>query len=92
MSDKDTSSDTQRYGRTVAESRQTNKGEAEALGADEDLNHLLGLKCTLEAGGRSVGDSQTLCDSDPPSDGGNDRKRAAASSQQSPAQRTGNDL
>nr|XP_040026228.1 trimethylguanosine synthase isoform X1 [Gasterosteus aculeatus aculeatus]XP_040026229.1 trimethylguanosine synthase isoform X1 [Gasterosteus aculeatus aculeatus]XP_040026233.1 trimethylguanosine synthase isoform X1 [Gasterosteus aculeatus aculeatus] len=88
VSDKDTSSDTQRYGRTVAESRQTNKGEAEALGADEDLNHLLGLKCTLEAGGRSVGDSHTLCDSDPPSDGGNDRKRAAASSQQSPAQRT----
>ncbi|XP_062413589.1 trimethylguanosine synthase [Pungitius pungitius] len=52
----------------------------------EDLNRLLGLKCTLEA---SVGESQTLCGSDPPSDGGNDRKRAAASSQQSPAQCTG---
>ncbi|KAL6104747.1 tgs1 [Pungitius sinensis] len=81
--DKDKNCAIQRYGRTVAESRPADQGGA------EDLNHLLGLKCTLEAGGGSAGDSQTLCGSDPPSDGGNDRKRAAAPSQQSPAQSTG---
>ncbi|KAM8850801.1 trimethylguanosine synthase isoform 2-T4 [Spinachia spinachia] len=81
--DKDADSDIQRYGWIVAESQQTGKEGVQAFSdAVEDLNHLLGLECTLEAGGRSVGGS------DPPSDGGNDRKEAAASSQQSPAQHT----
>uniref|UniRef100_A0A3B4X6J0 Trimethylguanosine synthase n=1 Tax=Seriola lalandi dorsalis TaxID=1841481 RepID=A0A3B4X6J0_SERLL len=60
------------------------------------LPDLFGRKCTLESGGVCVTDSEThrerveaeLCDD--PSDGGDDRKRPAASSQQDTATHTGN--
>lgn len=62
------------------------------------LNHHFAQNCTLEAGGgsltdrqhMSVADVRELCGSDDPSDGGNDRKRPAASSRQNTAEHTGN--
>lgn len=66
----------------------------------EVLNNLFGHSCTLEEAGSSVMDSDRQCvsvavdgercGSDDPHDGGNDRKRPAASSQQSVAEHTGN--
>lgn len=52
-------------------------------GGAEVLEDLFGRSCTLEEGRNCVTDSE-------PSDGGNHRKRPAASSQQNTAQRTGN--
>ncbi|XP_037644358.1 trimethylguanosine synthase [Sebastes umbrosus] len=91
----------QRDGQTGAESQQREEEEEEVSLHDdvEVLNDLFGQSCTVEAGGTSdrqrvsVADireqSETeLCGSDEPSDGGNDRKRPAASSQQNTAGHT----
>ncbi|XP_075935061.1 trimethylguanosine synthase isoform X1 [Anarhichas minor] len=98
--DKETHPDIRRDGQTEAKSHQRDEEGVKALCDDvKDLNDLLGQKCTLEAGGRSVSDSETdgrrvsaaereLCGSDHPSDGGSDRKRPAASSQQNTAEHT----
>ncbi|KAM6920113.1 trimethylguanosine synthase [Lycodopsis pacificus] len=98
--DKETHPDIRRDGQTEAKSQQRDEEGVMALCDDvKDLNDLLGQKCTLEAGGRSVSDSETdgrcvsvaereLCGSDHPSDGGSDRKRPAASSQQNTAEHT----
>lgn len=74
--------------RDGAESQQ--REEVTALHDDtEGLNDLFGQCCTLEAGGSSVTNRQHWR-SDDPHDGGNDRKRPAASSQQNIAEHTGN--
>ncbi|KAM9349751.1 trimethylguanosine synthase [Symphorus nematophorus] len=72
------------------------RGDVEVLHDDvEILNDVFGQKCTVEAGGSCVTDSQTdrqtvseHCGSDHPSDGGNDRKRPASSSQSNTPQHT----
>ncbi|XP_040911384.1 trimethylguanosine synthase [Toxotes jaculatrix] len=81
----ETHSDEWKDGQTGAENQQRGV-EAKPLHDDdvEVLKDLFGQTCTLEAGGSSV-----VCGSDGPSDGGNDRKRPAESSQQSTARHTG---
>lgn len=56
----------------------------------EGLSDVFGQSCTLEEGGDSHTQSEgELCGSDEPSDGGNERKRPASSSQQSTVQHAG---
>ncbi|XP_068557495.1 trimethylguanosine synthase [Cebidichthys violaceus] len=97
--DKETHPDIRRDGQTEAESQQRDEGVKALCDDVEDLSDLIGQKCTMETGGRSVSDSETdgrrvsaaereLCCSDHPSDGGSDRKRPAASSQQNTAEHT----
>lgn len=76
-----------------AESQQREEG-VQASCDVELLNNLFGQNCTLEADGSSAADSemdrQRVNVADEPSDGGDDRKRHAAPSQQNTAERTGN--
>lgn len=83
--------------RDGAQSQQ--RQEVTALRDDtEGLNDLFGQCCTLEAGWSSVTDRQSVSvavvgehrGSHYPHDGGNERKRPAASSQQNVAEHTGN--
>lgn len=73
----------------AAEREQSTEVQADDV---EVLNNLFGENCTLDAGGSSVIDSEThtLCVNvaDGPSDGGSDRKRPAACSQQNTAEHT----
>lgn len=55
----------------------------------EGLSHVFGQSCTLEAGLTHTQSERELCGSDEPSDGGNERKRPASSSQQSTVQHAG---
>ncbi|XP_029310133.1 trimethylguanosine synthase [Cottoperca gobio] len=69
-----------RDGQTGSESQQSAE-EVKALHDDvEVLNDEFGQSCTLEAGGRSVSDSEPHTQQQP-SDGGNGHKRPASSSQ-----------
>ncbi|XP_073348246.1 trimethylguanosine synthase [Pagrus major] len=79
-------------GQTRAESQQSEEVETLHDGV-EVLNDQFGQKCTLEAGGSSVTDSETdkqcVTVADDPSDGGTDHKRPAASSQPNTAEHAG---
>ncbi|KAM6989168.1 trimethylguanosine synthase [Tautogolabrus adspersus] len=84
-----------RDGQSGAEGQQ--RQEDKGLEDVETLNDMLEQSCTLKAGGSTVTDSMgkqhvsdinVITASDDPSDGGNDRKRPATSSQTNTAEQT----
>lgn len=87
--DTQTPSEDRRDGWGGDESRLT---EEEVKGSHRDaegLSDVFGQSCTLEAGQIHRQSEGELCGSDEPSDGGNERKRPATSSQQSTVQHAG---